>query len=171
MDVSRLNTGEKIAGISGIALLIIMFLSWFGAGEVGGIDVGDIAGVDTSFNAWQAFDIIDLLLALAALSGIALAVTAASQTDIDLPVALSAITAGLGALGTLLVIYRLLDPPFDADREFGVFLGLIAVAGIAYGGWTAMQQEGASVGGTTGGGTAPPPPPPPTSAPPGGPAA
>ena len=33
----------------------------------------------------------------------------------------------------------------SASRKFGVFLGLIAVAGIAIGGWMAMQEEGASV--------------------------
>ena len=31
MDFTRLSQGEKIAGIAGILLFIIMFLSWFGA--------------------------------------------------------------------------------------------------------------------------------------------
>jgi len=60
------------------------------------------------------------------------------------------------------------------SRSIGVFLGLIAAAGITYGGWMAMQEEGASfsgeadrVGGT--GDDAPPPPPPaPPAAPPSG---
>ena len=31
MDVGRLRRGELIAGVSGIILFIVMFLSWFGA--------------------------------------------------------------------------------------------------------------------------------------------
>ena len=33
-----------------------------------------------------------------------------------------------------------------STAEFGVFLGLIAAAGIAYGGWASMQEEGTSFG-------------------------
>ena len=35
----------------------------------------------------------------------------------------------------------------SVDREFGVFLGLIAAAAIAYGGWRSMQEEGTTFGG------------------------
>ena len=46
-------------------------------------------------------------------------------------------------LSTVLVLYRIIDPPADcAAREFGVFLGLIAAAAVAFGGWLAMQEEG-----------------------------
>ena len=168
--MDNLRTGEKIAGASGVALLIIMFLSWWGApGEVG--DLAELAGVDvdTSANAWQAADFLDLVWALTALSGIALAAMAASATRTNLPVAMSAITAGLGGISVLTIIYRIIDTPFDADRKYGVFLGLIAAAGVAYGGWVAMQEEGTSFGDQAdrlqggGGGSPPPPPPPPSS--------
>jgi hypothetical protein len=181
MDVNNLNTGEKIAGISGIALLIIMFLfSWFSFEGVGG-----------GLSAWEAFAWIDFVLFLAAAAAIALAVLAATRTDVDLPIAGSAIVTGIGALGVLLVIFRIISPPdfgafgFEAetDRSIGVFLGLLAIAGVTVGGWLAMQEEGASftdVGGgggpappPGGGGAAPPPqqqppaaPPPPQQAPP-----
>ena len=46
---------------------------------------------------------IRFILFLAAIAGIALAVVAASQSRPDLPVALSAITAGLGILAVVLV--------------------------------------------------------------------
>ena len=56
MDANRLNTGEKIAGISGALLLLIMFIfDWFT------IDVGGgVFDVSTGGNAWQSFGFIDL---------------------------------------------------------------------------------------------------------------
>jgi multidrug transporter EmrE-like cation transporter len=124
-------------------------------------------------NAWESFDFIDIVLLLAVIAGIGLAVLSAAQSSVQLPVAASAITAGLGILGTLLVLYRVIEPPSEASRKIGLFLGLIAVAGIALGGWLAMQEEGTTFGGEAdrlgGGGAAPgagppaPPPPPPPS--------
>jgi hypothetical protein len=154
MDVSKLRQGEKIAGISAIALLIIMFaFDWFGYKATGGFGLsGEFGGR----NAWGAFSFIDIILFLAVISGITLAATSASGTPLSLPVALSAITAGLGILATVLVLFRIISPPdlsvgglsagdaVDTTRKFGVFLGLIASAGVAYGGYTAMQEEGTS---------------------------
>ena len=174
--MDNLRTGEKIAGASGVALILIMFIfDWFSVEAAGGI------GPSFGGSAWEVFGGIDIVLFLAALAGIGLAVMSASQSNVNMPVALSAITAGLGGLAALLVLYRIISPPdgglgdlVDVGRSIGVFLGLIAAAGVAYGGWVAMQEEGTSFGdqadrlqGGGGGGTPPPPPPPPpTQAPP-----
>jgi hypothetical protein len=170
MDFSRVRTGELLAGISGAALFIVMFLKWFSVPEVGGVDIAGTFGVDTSISAWQAFDFVDIVLFLAVIAAVGLVVLAAAQSSVQLPVAASALTAGLGILATLLVLYRVIDPPSDLDRSYGLFLGLIASAGIAFGGWMAMQEEGTSFGGEadrlSGGGgepPAPPPPPPPSN--------
>jgi prepilin signal peptidase PulO-like enzyme (type II secretory pathway) len=169
LDVSRLNRGEQIAGIAGIALILIMFIfDWFtvSAGS------GDFK-VSAGGNAWEVFDFIDIILFVAAVSGIALALTAASSGEVNAPVALSAITAGLGILATILVIYRIIDVPdggipeglgVDVGRAIGVWLGLIASAALAYGGWLAMQEEGTTFSTTTTGGAGTPPPPPPPAA-------
>lgn len=174
--MENLRTGEKIAGASGVALLLIMFIfDWFT------VDAG--FGVSFGGNAWDTMELIRFILLLTALAGIALAVIKATQSDVGMPVALSAIAAGLGGLSVLLVLFRIISPPdggagdlLDIGRGIGVFLGLIAAAGVAYGGWVAMQEEGTSFGdqadrlqgGGTGGGTPPPPPPPapPASPPP-----
>ena len=79
MDVNSLRTGEKIAGASGVALLIIMFLSWWGApGDIG--DLAKLAGVDvdTSANAWQLASFLDIIWFMTAVSGIVLAVAGAA---------------------------------------------------------------------------------------------
>ena len=162
--------------------------------EVSGDDLeaaAEDAGEDTSANAWQSFSLIDIVLAVAIAAALILA--AVRARGVQLPVPLSAIVAGLGGLATLLVLFRIISPPdlldafggstdvpdgvdveTDVGREIWSFVGLIAAAGITYGGWRAMQDEGTAVGATT---VTPPqsPPPPPaasgTAAPPPGPAA
>ncbi len=181
MDAARLGKGEMIAAVSGAALFIIMFLPWFGY-DLGGpaSDVADQLGVtvpdiDTSvnFNAWESFGFIDIVLFVTVVVSVAFGIAAAMARDVALPVAASAIVAGLGILSLVLVAYRLLDTPSESSRKFGLFLGLIATAGIAYGGWVGMQEEGTSFGDQADrlqgdGGQAPPPapPPPPPSDPP-----
>jgi hypothetical protein len=61
-------------------------------------------------------------------------------------VALSSLAAGIGGLAFLLVLYRIINPPGegDVDREIGIWLGLLATAGITAGGWLGMQEEGTS---------------------------
>ena len=181
MDLNRLSTGEKIAGASGIALILIMFIfDWYGV-KVAGQSVPN-----SGANAWQAFGFIDIILFVTALAALALVWVSASQREVNMPVALSAAVAGLGVLSVILVLYRIIDTPgdvsaasvllnqsVDVTRKIGVWLGLLAAIGVAYGGWRAMQEEGTSFGaqadrlsggGTTRGGGPPPPPPPPPPA-------
>jgi hypothetical protein len=131
MDLNRLSQAEKIAGGAGIVLLIAMFFSWYSVGPF-------------SADAWEAFTYIDLILFLTALAAISLAVVAANQADIGLPVALSSVVAGLGALATLLVLYRMINPPGSGNPslDLGIFLGLIACGAITYAGYLGMQEEG-----------------------------
>lgn len=157
--------GEKIAGIAAVVLFFDMFIfDWFGFGGSVETIVGEVE-VGGGANAWQAFGFIDIILLLTIGAAIAVAVMAANASDVNLPVAGSALVAGLGILSVILIIYRIIDTPFGADREIGVFIGLLAAAGIAYGGWTAMQEEGTSFGDQAdrfqGGGSQDPPPPPP----------
>lgn len=170
MDVSRLTRGEQIAGASGLVLILVMFIfDWFSYGE-GPISVGG--------NAWDTMEFIRFIILLAALAGIAEAVMSATQSTYQAPVAASALAAGLGILAVVLILFRIISPPdfgasdfgvdLDVGRSIGVFLGLIAAGGVAYGGWLAMQEEGTSFGNAVDRDTTPPPPPPPPAAPPAG---
>jgi hypothetical protein len=172
MDLNRLSTGEKIAGVSGIALILIMFIfDWFG------LKVSGVAGfsAEGGKNAWGSYNFLfALILLLTGLAGAALAFMRANQQELDLPVALSAIVTGLAVVSLIIIVISIISPPNVADvslpsgidktRKIGVFLGLIATIGVAYGGWTAMQEEGTSFSDQrdrlSGGGDAPPPPPP-----------
>jgi hypothetical protein len=103
-----------------------------------------------SASAWEALSFIDILLFLVGL--VAVGVPAARMAGVlpaGGPGALLVLAAG--ALGLLLVIYRLIDIPapdvpevaedaVDFGRRVGVFLALLAAAGIAYGGWRAGSE-------------------------------
>ncbi len=145
MDTNRLNQGEMIAAVSAVLLFLIMFIfDWFGVEGFGR-------------NAWQSFGFIDIILLITILVAIGGAVMTVNAQSVNTPVAISAITAALGILSVLLILFRIIDPPGGGDvdtgfgtvsveigRKIGVFLGLIAAGGIAYGGWMAMQAEGTS---------------------------
>ncbi len=156
MDVSKMNQGEKIAAGSAIALILIMFIfKWFGL-SVSTAGVAGVGGfsVEGSRNAWGSFGFIDIILFITALAALAMAYLSASGQSVSLPIAMSAIVTGLGILCVILVLYRIISPPdfgvnlsgtgIDKTRKIGVFLGLIATAGVAYGGYMAMQDEGTS---------------------------
>lgn len=187
MEVDKLNTGEKVSAVSAILLFIFMFFDWFGV-KISGVSgfSGDVSGSGGS--AWDALDVIPIFLMLAIVVAIGVAVVRLTDADLEPPVSLNAIVAGLGGFAVLLILYRIISPPdfgsfggvsVDATLKFGIFLGLIAAAGIAYGGYSAMREEGATFGGEAdrlsggpggrppaGGPPPPPPPPPPSQQPP-----
>ena len=146
MNFTVLNRGEKVAGIAGLLLILIMFIfDWFavqGVPNLGGLD------------AWESYGVTDIVLFVTALAAIGLPLMAASDAEVGLPVALSAIVTALGIISVILVIVSIVSPPsysvpftdrsVDTNTNVGVFLGLIAAIGVTFGGWLAMQEEGTS---------------------------
>jgi hypothetical protein len=170
MDFSKLRTGELIAGVCGVLLLIVMFFAWYGIGGAQGT-ILSAADVDTNFNAWQAFDFIDLVLFVTAIVAIGAAVLAASGRSVALPVAASVVVTVLGIIVALLVLYRIINQPGDnaiIEVKFGAYLGFLVCLGIAVGGFLAMADEGTTAPGATA--QAPPPAQPTPPAQPGPPA-
>jgi hypothetical protein len=187
MEMDRLSTGEKIAGGSAVLLFIFMFFDWFTVSISGG---EGFFTVSAGGNAWEVFSWIDLFMMLTIIVALAVAVIRLSDAIVEPPFSINAAVAILGGLSVLFILYRIIDPPLDTgdfsgvdvSRAIGVYLGLLAAAGITYGGYRAMQEEGTSFGdlgdqlsagrGPTAGSptqppsstaTPPPPPPPPSS--------
>ena len=161
MDTSRISFGEMVAGASAVALLIIMFLPWYGVST-------DVPGFEASVNAnaWEAFGFIDILLFLVILVTLGLvAARATGNVPSELPAPAGLIIAVAGAIALVLILIRILSIPgpdvdiegVDLGRKIGVFLGLIAAGGITFGGYTAMNERPAGHGAAPAAGPGPGP--------------
>jgi hypothetical protein len=148
-DISRLRRADQIVGCGAIALFILMFFfKWFGVSLSGIANTYlHLAGVSTSADAWHTMSGIRWILLLTVIAGIALVVLVGSERKLELPVSLSVIVAGLGALATILVFYRVIisHPNSGESAKIGAYLGIVACAALTYGGYLAMQAEGTSL--------------------------
>ena len=148
-DIGRLRRGEQIAAVAAVVLFILMFFDWYTVSVSGGL----LGGISVGGSAWEAFGFIDIYLFIVIVAAIALAVLTATERTPALPVTMAVIVTALAALGTLLVLYRLIDTPVgdvpdgvDVSRTIWAFLWLVAVAAITYGGYLSMREEGTSLG-------------------------
>jgi hypothetical protein len=125
MDLRRLRGGELVAGAAGLLLLVSLFLDWYDSGS-----------------AWESLAVVDVILALIALSALAIPFVTAAYRVPALPLAHQSLTALVGTLALLLVIGRVVSLPGDAsDRELGLWLGLAATIGVVAGSFLAMRDE------------------------------
>jgi hypothetical protein len=127
-----MSQGQMIAAGAGVLLFIFLFLPWMG------VDGGD------SFSGWESTNTFDVYLLITAVVAIAAALTAGG--GIALPgVTMNGASAVLGIVGTIITLWLLIfDFPDGLDRKIGIFLGLIAVAAIAFGSYSAAQEETAA---------------------------
>jgi hypothetical protein len=135
----RLRGGELLAGAGGAVLLGAMFLPWFERVKhfctpLSGFPCG------RNFSAWSAFDFTDYVLLLTALAGVAVAL-AGTNAKTDSQITSASLTAPLGFLATVLVLYRVFEPPGKLDVRFGIFIGLVACGAVTYGAWRAVRNE------------------------------
>jgi hypothetical protein len=155
MDLRRLRAGEWIAGVSGLVLLVALFLPWYEIQE--GIVFGPPGRLDARASAWDAFTVLDVLLALGALAAIAVVIVTATHATPAVPLAMQSLLTLFSLLLLVLVVFRLLDSPDvsfvegsggvvreqveDVSRQAGSWLGLAATLGIVVGDLIAMRDE------------------------------
>src|SRR5581483_3695148 len=146
LKAERLRRGEVIAGASGAALVVCLFaLHWY---DVSGTFEPTLAlglHARTSWTGWQALTYVRWLLLVTALVALALAYFQAAERAPAIPVTLSVIATVLGGLSTLALIARVIDTPGNhLDRRVGVYPGLAAALGIAYGGLGSLRERAGS---------------------------
>jgi hypothetical protein len=148
VDFSRLRPGDIVAGLGGVALLIAMFLDWFGIAPVGiggtplpgGINIP--GPKETGADAWQSLEFIDFCLLLTGLVAVKAAALRVLGKRLAGPFPMSAAVCLLGAVAATLILWRIFDPPFDGSLKVGIFLGLAGTLAITYGGYVASLEDG-----------------------------
>jgi hypothetical protein len=119
VTLRKLTFGEVLAGLGGAALVVALFGPWFD---------GD--------NAFAAFTVVLVLLAITAFLGIALFVTTAFQRSQAYPVA--AEVFGF-VVATVTFVVLLVELAVRDETGWGTWLGLASVLGVAVGSWRAMR--------------------------------
>jgi hypothetical protein len=131
VDLRRLRHGEWIAGVSGVVLLVSLFLDWYSAGD----------GALTA-NAWESFSVTDVLLAVVGLGGIALAAAVGSQRSPSMGQATGALTVPVAFVAAIVVVIKLLSLPDGADgREIGLYIGAVATLAVLIGAWRSIGDQ------------------------------
>jgi hypothetical protein len=147
MDLRRLRAGEWIAGISGLVLLVALFLPWYG-GEAGSpppkgwTAYAPLENGAASLTGWQSLGALDVVLAIVALSALAIPAVTAFHRVPALPLAHQSLTTLFAMLAVLLVLIRVLNmPDWAAGREWGLWVALASALGVAAGSLIAMRDE------------------------------
>jgi hypothetical protein len=143
MSLRRLRVGEWIVFFASVALAVSTFLPWYG------YKVPATTGTGIPLNlpdqtAWDALTVVLAFALLAAAVGLALGFLTATQRSPALPVAFSVFATLFGIVATILVAYRVGNPPGPNaifEIEYGAWIGLAGAASIAAGAWMAMADE------------------------------
>jgi hypothetical protein len=164
VDINKLNTGEKVIGVSGILLLVFSFFPWLGF---------SYAGFSASKSAWTF-----TLCWIAVVLGVAMAgLVIAKAAGADVPelgnLRWAHILLGVAIVAFVFILIKVIVGPstggvslsgtgVSKDRKIGIFLGLIASAGLVAGAYLNAKETGDLPGAFGGakGGSAPPPGPP-----------
>jgi hypothetical protein len=158
VDLKKLTPGEVTTAVSGVLLLVFSFFHWYS------VDLGPFGSV--SRNGWQSPDAFWGVIAI--LLGVVLAahVIVEKLTGVELPERLGSVGWGVVHLagGAIAFVFILIKWLMNTDyTAIGLWLGLIAAAGLTVGGYLMAKEAGelpGSLGGSgSAGGSVPPPPP------------
>jgi hypothetical protein len=108
MNLDRASYGEKIAGVSAISLLILMSYDWFGTKSS---PVAALQLFSVGHSAWDALDYIPIVLLVTIVAAVATAALRLMTDAHRLPVPANPVVAILGIVSTLLILFRVLNPP------------------------------------------------------------
>ena len=144
--MSRLRAGEWTAAVGAAALLVTLFLPWFGI-ELparGALLVVDL--VKGSHDGWSNLGWLTLVLALGAIGcAVWLALANALNRPVAQAVAASVLTASIGTFAFVALALRTLifqpGPNELVVLRYGAWLGLLAALILALGGWWAIKDE------------------------------
>jgi hypothetical protein len=139
MDLNKLTPSEKIIGAAGILLFIDSFLPWFRF---------SVFGASATQSGWSnVFSLLAVLVAVVMVAQIILS----KFTAVDLPNLGNLswgqvhLFAGVGVLALVVLQFLIGDSPYG--RAFGIYIGILLSAGLAYGGFMRSREPEAAGGG------------------------
>jgi hypothetical protein len=141
---------EPIAGLGGVLLLVSLFLPWYTIYPDLAVQGDSIAAHLSVFvegddvTGWQAFTIIDVLLAILAVLAILVPILSVATRGPAKAIGTAVIASATGWLAILLVGLRLLDPPganSATDLRYGVWLALAGAIIAWVGSWLSMRDD------------------------------
>jgi hypothetical protein len=153
--VSRLRAGEWTAIAGAAALLVALFLPWFGIELPSAEEESRGSGVLNLLNTystrswgsgWDALGWLTIVLALAAIGcAVWLAITNATGRPVAQSVAASVLAATAGTFAFIAIAMRALvfqpGPNEIVVVRYGAWIGLLAALALALGGWWALKDE------------------------------
>jgi hypothetical protein len=116
VDLRRLSLGERVAAGSGVALLACLFLDWL-----------------EELTAWELLAFVDVLLALLALTAVALALARGAGSHLP-----RWALAQVGVIACTLMLAFVIE---GSEQAIGIWLGTLAAAGILGGGAAPPRQK------------------------------
>lgn len=129
--MSKPRLGELVAALSGLGLLAVSLLPWYDVGGAGG-----------SLNAWEAFDVADVVMSIPVVLMVCVAIIDWFGISDSLPVPASSTAAGFALVAIVLVGYRAIDPAGGegVEREPALFAGLACLVGVCLGAFVSMWE-------------------------------
>jgi len=142
---SPVHHGELVSVVSAGTLLALMFLTkWYGVAGVPDPSAARPA-ISTAENGWDGLIVVRWVMLVTICAAVGSVLLHASQRSHGTKTDTSRAVAGLGALTSALLVYRVLIVLPAAseviDPKLGAILGLLCAFGIALGGWESMREQ------------------------------
>jgi hypothetical protein len=136
VELRRLRAIDWATGFFGAALIGLLWAPWYRAATSAG---------RSSFNAWQAMSVNDVILFIAGLTGIAVVALTAAYSTSAMSMGAAVFATWLGLIAAVLAVIRLIFPPDlgpgPTGRQAGVWLGAAAAIGLAISAAFDMRDE------------------------------
>lgn len=151
----KLELGEILTGVSGLALLGVLFLPWFNW-VAGGIVISDGSGSrnpQNSLTLWETFPLIAYILLALGIVAVGVVLFKFLRST-GVPSVTNIFMMGFGAIAAGITLLKIIMPPTEVDMGamvlqsvdvtagIGSFLALVAVIGIVLGSGLSLRGRG-----------------------------
>lgn len=141
LEWSRLRWPEWVVGSGGLVLLVaLLLMPWYTLILVSG-PPGPRYFTTRSVDGWHGLTHARWLALLTVLAALAVVIFQARERAPAIPIAITVIAVPLAGVTLVWLIVRVLISP-PGGREIGGWIGLLATAAVAYGGYRSIRLEG-----------------------------